>query len=120
MCDMSKKKYAKQSVRLADFVEKLNLARPACNRADALELMTKVMDEVEDSYENVPAHERMRVFSFDCNWNDLDKNPCYWDDQASNRHRTYIYDSGRIVIKKLPALDEILIDKLGNDDLPSR
>lgn len=76
--------------------------------------MKEVMNELEDGFENVPAYARMQVFSFDCDWRDLEKNPCYWDDHASNRHRVYIYDDGRIVIKKLPTLREVVIDKPGS------
>ena len=105
--------YPRKRVRFETFVTNLRSARPATDRGGALLLMMQVMEDVENQYD-LPDYERMRVFSFDFGWENLERDPCYWDDRAGNRHRVYIYDNGRILIKRLPDLHEVVIDKPGD------
>lgn len=106
------KQYPKKNLRIAKFFDELTSAEPATDRDSALSLMKKVMNRSEDRYD-LPHYERMNVFPFDCGWSDLDQDPCYWDDRAGNKHRVYLYNDGTIIIKRLPGLDEVLVEKAG-------
>lgn len=113
--------YPPKPVRLKLFIEKLRDHPPVTNREDALSLMVRLMAEAEDYYQLPPNDYsiRMGVFrpnqSYDNGWKDLDSDPCYWDDSVSKTHRTLVYNSGRIVIKKIkenPAI--VVLDKPGS------
>ena len=53
----------------------------------------------------VASVERMRVFGIDdansYRWQDLNQDPCYWDDFYLGRHRTMVFNDGQIQIFQL-------------------
>src|ERR1700744_4806290 len=94
-----------KKIRFAEFVARVAAHRPRpSNRDEALNLMKRVMDEIEDGV-GLPRDnfvERMHIFGWGFNWKDLDKNPCWWDDAVTGTHRTFIYEDGRIRIIRRP------------------
>lgn len=112
---MTQEKYPPKAVRFDEFIDRLKSAEPSSSREDSLVLMKELMKSVEDGY-GLPAQnfaERMNVYSWEYDWKDLDKDPCYWLDSWSKTHRTELYHDGRIVIKRLKAPSKIVIDKPG-------
>ena len=104
-----------KSERFKIFLQRLQLAESADSREGALALLKQIMNEVEDGYSGYPMSEwdrRMHVYGWDHGWENLDTDPCYWDDRISNKHRTWIFNDGRIVIESLHE-QRILIDKQG-------
>lgn len=102
--------------RFQQFIEKLRAHQPAANRQDAVSLMKRLMKEVED-YHQLPSADftkRMSVYPLNCGWRDLESDPCYWDDASTHKHRTFVYNSGRIVIKYVfQGADTLVLDKPG-------
>lgn len=108
----------KRADRFAIFLARLKKARPAQGREDALALMTRIMDEVEDELSGLDRNnygERMHVYGFqrEFGWKDMDGDPCYWDDSARSTHRTHLYHDGRIVITAIRKMHEVVLDKPG-------
>jgi hypothetical protein len=106
---------SKKSLRFTEFVELLRNERAAVDRDDALSLMTKTMNAVEDSHGFAPNDftDRMHVFSWEFGWKDLDGDPCYWDDAFSGKHRTKIFRNGRILIERRHEPKSAVLDKPG-------
>jgi hypothetical protein len=105
--------------RFAIFLERLKAASPVSSRECALELMTEIIDRVEDEFSvtvRSDFSERMHVWRWEFQWKDLDSDPCYWDDSANRTHRVIIYHSGRIIIKNLKVFPTtVILDKLGTN-----
>lgn len=104
--------------RMRIFFERLKAAEPATSRDDALALMKRIMDQVEDEFSGLPWSnfgQRMHIYGFEplYNWQNLEGNPCWWDDAQSRVHRTELYNDGRIVIKRLSGTSELMLDKPG-------
>lgn len=104
--------------RMRIFFERLENAEPAKSRQEALDLMRRIMDQVEDEFSGLPWSnfgQRMHIYGFDrlYNWQNLDGNPCWWDDANSRVHRTELYNDGRIVIKRVNGVPAVMVDKPG-------
>lgn len=99
------KTYPTKGERFKMFIDSLETADPATDRNSALELMTRVMKEIEGQFD-LPSHETMKVFPFDCGWENLESDPCHWDDHAGNRHRVYLHNNGFVEIYRLPLSGE--------------
>lgn len=98
------------------FLARLTSGPPAQSRQDALDLMSRLMNEIEDEHSGVGRGDfdkRMRVWGWEFNWKDLQSDPCYWDDSFRSTHRTQIYHSGRIVISRLKHDRAVILDKQG-------
>jgi len=104
--------------RFSIFINRLRSADPARSRDEALALMKQIMNEVEDEFSGLPRSnfaDRMHIYGFDpfYGWQDLDQNPCWWDDSIAKIHRTEIYNDGRIVITRTRGQIGPVIDKSG-------
>lgn len=101
--------------RMKVFLERLNEAEPAGSRDEALDLMKRLMKEVEDEH-NMPPQNfaiRMHVWGWKYDWKNLEGDPCYWIDSWSATHKTEIYRDGRIVISRVKEPTQIVLDKPG-------
>lgn len=108
--------YPSRTERFKQFIEKLRVHPPASSREDAVSLMKRLMKEVEDSNQLPPDNygDRMNVFSLETGWSDLRCDPCYWNDANTAKHRTYVYNNGRIVIERIKVGEEgLILDKPG-------
>ncbi|MGH1577568.1 hypothetical protein [Planktotalea sp.] len=107
-----------KAIRFERFIERLRSERRADDRSDAHFLMTEVMNAIEDGYGFEPNDysNRMHVFtlSADFDWKNIDDDPCYWDDALSAKHRTEIFNNGRIVITQIHEPKAVLLDKAGS------
>lgn len=104
--------------RFAIFLLRLEKANPARSREDALELLSRIMGEVEDEFSGLDRSnfgERMHVYGFAplFGWKNMESDPCFWDDAARSTHRTYLYNDGRIVITAIKKMHAIVLDKPG-------
>lgn len=106
-----------KAIRFSQFIDRLGRERPATGRCDAHSLMTEVMNNSEDGFglERDDYKDRMHVFplSSDYHWKNIDCDPCYWDDFATAKHRTEIFNNGRIVITLIREPQTVLLDKAG-------
>jgi hypothetical protein len=107
--------YPPKSSRFAEFIEQLASQRPATSREDAVSLMTRVMNAVEDRHGLTRGDytHRMNVFPLNLGWRNLDADPCYWDDSVTGTHRTQVFNNGRIVITRLKKPVDEVLDKPG-------
>jgi hypothetical protein len=108
----------KRADRFTIFLSRLEKARPAQGREDALALMSQIMDEVEDELSGLDRSnygERMHVYGFqrEFGWKDMDGDPCYWDDSVRATHRTHLYHDGRILITAIKKMHVVVLDKPG-------
>lgn len=90
--------------RMKLFFAQLQASGGASNPDEALVLLKSIMDAVEDAHSGFPITnylERMHAYSFDLGWVFPANGPRYWDDNSTGRHRTYIWDDGRIVIYRM-------------------
>lgn len=101
--------------RFKQFIEKLRAHPPVDSREEAVSLMMRLMKEVEDYYQIPEGYdERMNVFSLNTGWKDLRSDPCYWDDANTAKHRTFVYNNGRIVIERVKGEKGLILDKPGD------
>ncbi|MBB5360538.1 hypothetical protein HDE76_003782 [Rhodanobacter sp. ANJX3] len=89
--------------RMKLFFERLKQAPRPTSRQDAINLIKRTLDEIEDQHSGLPRSNydgRMHFWpiSTDFGWMNIQSDPCYWDDSVVKRHRTYIFNNGRIVI----------------------
>lgn len=98
--------------RFGEFIERVAAAPPAASREEALQLLKSVMDAVENEHvgADAPFDHKMHVYGWEFQWRNLDSDPCHWDDSWSKKHRTHLYHSGRIVIRRMRApLKDVLV-----------
>lgn len=113
---------ASKDERLAEFLARLAKAPPASSAQEALELVNKILNEVEDRLSGVPydpdaARQLVtdgRMYgphaSFASAWSDKKKVTRY----AHARHDTFVQDNGAVLIRiRRPA--KVLLSKPGAD-----
>lgn len=104
-----------KGTRFREFIERVAAAPPAASREAALQLLKSVMDAVEMQHvgAEAPFEHKMHVYGWEYEWRDLDSDPCYWDDNWSKKHRTFLYHNGRIVISRMRAPHKEILVKPG-------
>lgn len=98
--------------RFEEFIVRLWLADSGVDRADSLSIMRQEMQETEEEFKP-PEEDRMRVFGFECGWEDLDGDPSLRDDRVGSKHRANLYNDGGIKIVSLKDEKAVLIGKPG-------
>lgn len=105
--------------RLAEFLRRLALASPASTAAEALDLIRKTLDQVEDELTTIPNNGNDPVISRTDGrlyppLDDMARPHSPSVTRYRNRgHNTYIGGNGSIEIKTLPG--EIIFQKAGAD-----
>lgn len=84
-------------------LEELQNMPPASSRSQAYTQFMHACARIESRFTTdarAVAELRDRPLSPQSGWHDIDKDPCYWQDQSQPNTRIYIHDSGQLLIQE--------------------
>ena len=84
-------------------LEELHNLPAASSRGQAYTQFMQVCARIESRLtadDRAAAELRERPLSLQHGWHDLDKDPCYWQDQSQPSTRIYIHNNGQLLIQE--------------------